>query len=147
MYDTCDQEVRRCCLTRSNLFTGKPRPSGGVFVCYNAPMIRRRKTSKYRNVKTVLDGVTFDSKKEAARYAHLKLMEKSGVISDLELQPRYPITIGAQKVCTYVADFRYQQDGKTIVEDVKSAYTAKQPVYRLKKKLVKAVYGIDITEV
>lgn len=112
-----------------------------------APMIRRRTPSKYRNVKTVLDGITFDSKKEAARYAHLKLLEKSGVISGLELQPRYPITIGSQKVCTYVADFRYRKDGETIVEDVKSAHTAKQPVYRLKKKLMLAVHGIEVQEV
>ena len=100
---------------------------------------------KYRNIKTAVDGVVFDSQKEARRYGELRLMERAGQIHDLALQPRFPIVINGVKVCTYVADFSYhdQQDRK-FYEDVKGMLT---PMYRLKKKLVKAVYGVEITEV
>lgn len=100
--------------------------------------------SKYHAIKTEVDGYVFDSKKEAARYSELKLAEISGDISDLELQPRFPIIINETKICTYIADFRYKErDGKEIVEDCKGMRTA---VYRLKKKLVLAVHGVEIFE-
>jgi hypothetical protein len=103
---------------------------------------------KYRNVPTVVDGIRFASKKEAKRYGELKLMEKGGEIYDLEGQPVYPLFVSGHKVGKYVGDFRYTRriDGEVdeIIEDVKGVKT---PVYRLKKKLVKAIYGIDITEV
>ena len=109
-------------------------------------MIRRTKTrSKYGNKKTVVDGITFDSKKEAARYQELKLMEKAGVIIDLQLQPPFPIAINGEKICTYKADFAYKvKAGGEVVEDVKGVRT---PIYNLKKKLVKACHGVEITEV
>ena len=104
--------------------------------------------AKFRNTKTVLDGITFDSKKEANRYAALKQIERAGLISNLELQPVYQIEINGVKVCKIIPDFRYQDKERgLIVEDVKSPVTARHPVYRLKKKLLKAVYGIDIQEV
>lgn len=110
---------------------------------------------KYRNVKTVVDGITFDSKKEANRWCELKLLEKAGEISGLKLQPEFPITINGQKVCKYIADFEYVDSEldlspvalRTVIEDVKSPATRKNSTYRLKKKLVEAVYGIEITEV
>lgn len=106
------------------------------------------KQPKYRNKKTELDGYTFDSKKEANRYAALKQIERAGLISDLELQPSYPMEINGVKVCTVRPDFQYQDKERGfVVEDVKSPSTAKNPVYRLKKKLMKALYGIDIQEV
>ena len=63
--------------------------------------------SKYKAVKTTIDGITCDSKKEAKRYTELKLLEKSGHITHLELQPEYQITINGAKICKYKADFRY----------------------------------------
>jgi len=102
---------------------------------------------KYKNVKTILDGISFDSRKESARYADLKLMQKAGEISDLTLQPKFDIVINGQKVCSYVADFSYVENGVKVVEDVKSEVTRKLPTYRLKNKLMRAVHGIAIREI
>lgn len=102
--------------------------------------------SKYRNKPTIIDGIRFMSQKEGARYLELKQLEKVGLIQDLELQPVFDCRINNAKVCKYLADFRYR-DTKTqeqIVEDVKGFKTV---VYRLKKKLVKALFGVDIVEV
>lgn len=100
--------------------------------------------SKYRNVKTVVDGLKFDSKAEAVRYSELQFLVEAKVIKALELQVRFPLNIGGVKVCTYVADFKYVRHGAVIVEDVKGMKTA---VYNLKKKLMKAIYGIEIQEI
>lgn len=101
--------------------------------------------NKYRAVKTTIDGIKFDSKAEGRRYAELKLLERAGEIRQLELQPRYSIVINGRHICNYHADFRYFTAEQSIVEDVKGVRT---PVYRLKKKLVEAVYpGIKIVEV
>jgi len=102
---------------------------------------------KYKNVKTILDGISFDSRKESARYVVLKLMQKAGEISDLTLQPKFDIVINGVKVCSYVADFSYIENGVKIVEDVKSEMTRKLPAYRLKNKLMRAVHGIEIREI
>lgn len=105
------------------------------------------KTPKYRNRKVKLDGYTFDSIKERRRYLQLVMMQKAGEISELEVHPKFRLDVEGKKVCTYTADFRYKnRDGETVVEDVKSAPTRTQ-AYRLKKKLMEAVYGIKITEV
>jgi hypothetical protein len=61
----------------------------------------------------------------------------------LELQPRYPLIVNGEKVGTYVGDFRYFEGDVLILEDVKGILT---PVYRLKRRLVKALYGLDIRE-
>lgn len=99
--------------------------------------------NKYNNKKTIIDGIQFDSKKEANRYWQLRMLERSGAIAQLELQPRYPIIINGEKICTYVADFRYfdLKLGKEVVEDVKGIQTA---IFKLKKKLMKVVRGIDV---
>ena len=105
------------------------------------------KKSKFKNIKVDLDGIKFDSKKEAARYVHLKRLEAIGGISMLERQEKYRLEVNGVHVATYVADFVYcNKNDKIIVEDVKSAHTRKLPVYRLKKKLMKAIYNIDIME-
>lgn len=101
------------------------------------------KRAKYNNKKTVIDNIVFDSKKEAARYVELKSLLKAGAISDLELQVRFPLSVNGQKICVYVADFCYKSKGKTIVEDVKGVKTG---IYRLKNKMMKAIYGIEIFE-
>jgi hypothetical protein len=104
--------------------------------------------TKYRAVKTVVDGIRFDSKLEAKRYQELRLLEQSKAISALICQERFPITVPSTSgrlahICDYIADFAYWSDGCRVVEDVKGMRT---PVYRLKKKLVEAMYGITITE-
>lgn len=99
--------------------------------------------SKYRAVRTTVDGVTFASKKEAARYQQLKLLERAGEISDLKLQPTFTIDVGEHRICKYRADFAYRQGGADVVEDVKGFKTA---AYRLKAKLLKATHGITILE-
>ena len=99
--------------------------------------------NKYKAVKTVVDGIKFDSKKEARRYSQLKLMEKSGAISELSLQPRFDLIVNDKKCGFYKADFKYIENGMEVIEDAKGMLT---PVYRLKKKLVKAIYNIDIFE-
>ena len=102
--------------------------------------------NKYNAKRTVLDGITFDSKAESERYAYLKLRERAGEIARLECQPEYKISVNGTHVCKYKADFRYFEIGaqKQIVEDVKGVIT---PVYRLKKKLVEAIYHVKIVEV
>jgi len=105
---------------------------------------------KYRNVPVVVDGIRFDSKKESRRYSELKLLEKAGEIQALELQPSFKIDINEKRVCTYKADFEYMDlrgPVERVVEDVKSPPTRKNSTYRLKKKLVEAVYGIEIREI
>lgn len=103
--------------------------------------------SKYGNKKVELDGFLFDSLKESRRYSELKLLEYNGEIENLELQPQYPCFVNKKKITTYIADFRYKENGKVVIEDVKSEATRKIAVYRLKKKLTEALYGIIIFEV
>jgi len=110
--------------------------------------------TKYRAIRTMVDGIYFDSKREANRYSELKIMEKAGIINSLKLQPEFKCVVNGKKVCTYKADFEYLmvddigpqgQIGYYIVEDVKGFKT---PVYRLKKKLVEACYpGTVIKEI
>lgn len=99
----------------------------------------------------MIDGITFDSKKEAARYRDLKLMERAKLISNLELQPEYllierTIINGKNhRAIIYKADFKYYDNvkNKLIVEDVKGFKT---DVYAIKKRLMKAKYNIEILE-
>ena len=101
--------------------------------------------SKYNAIKTEVDGFVFASRREANRYSELKLMEYAGEIKNLELQPKYPCLVNGVLVCTYIADFRYRlQSGREVVEDAKGAKT---DVYRIKNKLVRALYGVVIVEV
>ncbi len=85
----------------------------------------------------------FDSQKEALRYQELFLLEKGGVISGLKIQVKFPIVVNGCKICTWIADFVYYENGEMITEDAKGY---KNRVYKLKKKLVEAVYGIKIRE-
>lgn len=122
-----------------------------------------RSRSKYHAKKTVLDGITFASAREAYRYRELKLLERAGKISDLKLQvpielipnQREPDTVGKrggiikgkiiERKVVYIADFVYKdEDGKEIVCDAKGVHT---PDYILKRKLVLYLKGIRIKEV
>lgn len=110
-------------------------------------LLKRR--SKYRNIKVKVDGIIFDSKKEAERWKMLQFLESQGKIRDLKRQVRYTLMVYGKKICSYVADFVYEDrsvDGR-VVEDVKSDHTRRLPVYRIKKKLMKALYDIDIKEI
>lgn len=99
--------------------------------------------SKYRSIPVEVDGIRFASKKEARRYQVLKARWDAGEIIGLVTQPRYVLKVNGEKVGTYVGDFLYIEDGREVLEDVKGVRT---PIYRLKKKLMKALYGIDILE-
>lgn len=107
--------------------------------------------SKYGNVKTVVNGIKFDSKREAARYGELMLLWRAGEITELRLQPRFTLqeasmTPNGDKIptITYVADFSYIDHGELVVEDAKGVRTA---VYKLKAKMMIDKFGIMIREV
>lgn len=107
--------------------------------------------AKYHNQKVVIDGILFDSKREAQRYQQLKLMVKAGVITNLDMQVKYEL-IPAQyidgkcveKAVSYVSDFEYDENGKHIVEDTKGVRTKE---YIIKRKLMLYKYGIRIKEI
>ena len=101
------------------------------------------------------DGKTFDSKAEYERYIELRIMEKQGLISGLQVHPEYEI-IPRQKsaagnvlfrAAKYTADFAYVRDGKLVVEDVKSEYTRLEKDYVLRRKLMFYHNGIYVREV
>jgi hypothetical protein len=113
--------------------------------------VKRR--NKYNAQKVRLDGLVFDSKKEAKRYGELRLMEKAGEIKYLRVHPSGFLLHcpaagwglrGDQVVCEYRPDFTYTQGGVMVVEDVKGIKTA---LYLLKKKWLNLEYGIEIREV
>lgn len=112
------------------------------------------KPRKYRNEPCTVDGIAFDSKKEATRYQQLKLMVRAGQIEALELQPEYALACGGTPIkilnknnvgrrSTYRADFRYfdKAAGCEVVEDVKGMDTA---VSRLKRAIVEAEHGVRV---
>lgn len=101
---------------------------------------------KYRNIPVVIDGYRFPSKAEGKRYTELRDGQRAGIFSKLERQVRFTIMVNGMKICDYVADFRYYDNERkrVVVEDVKGVKT---PEYKLKKKLVLAVLGIEIVEI
>ena len=117
---------------------------------------------KYGARGVVVDGIAFDSGKEGRRYRELALLAAAGEISAIEIHPAYPIVVvelfrveagsapleSCLVICgTYTADFRYvTKAGEVVVEDVKSDPT-RTTAYRLRKRLVEAIYGITIREV
>jgi hypothetical protein len=101
--------------------------------------------SKYGSRRTTVDGVTFDSAKEARRFGELVLMERAGHITGLRRQVPFALEVNGHKVAVYRADFVYTDaSGLDVVEDVKGFRT---PTYRLKRKLMLACHGILIAEV
>lgn len=123
--------------------------------------------SKYGNRKAVVDGITFDSRKEANRFQELRMLERAGKIKALERQVKYVLiptqrepsseiyTKGVhkgelkpgkvlEKECSYIADFAYFQGENLVVEDTKGFRTEG---YKIKRKLMLERYGIQIKEV
>lgn len=98
---------------------------------------------KYGATPTRVDGIRFDSKREAERYGELKLLEEAGEIESLQLQPRFQLmakaTVGREKLraVVYVGDFAYTEDGRQVVEDVKGVET---PIWRLKRNMFLWLY-------
>ena len=102
-----------------------------------------------------MEGITFDSKKESQVYLDLKDKEKKGIIKDLELQKEYilqdkfKLNNKTRRQITYKCDFKYvtTEDNQLHIVDVKSPYTAKDKVYRIKKKMFEYRYGIELEEI
>lgn len=105
-------------------------------------------TSKYHSKITMVGDKKFHSKKEANRFVELTLMEKAKAIQDLKTQVKFPLVKKSSygREIKYVADFVYYQNGKMVVEDTKSPITKRNPVYRLKFRLMQELYGITIKE-
>lgn len=118
------------------------------------PCLGQTKSGKVPHQRIVVNGIEFDSKVEHDRYLELLVMEKTGVISELECHPEWEI-IPKQKIpghraflpAHYTADFKYIRDGKQVVEDVKSTYTREDQAYILRRKLMYLVHGIYVEEV
>jgi hypothetical protein len=108
------------------------------------------KRSKYGAKKTEVDGIKFASRREAARYGTLKLMERAGEIRDLVLQPKYPLSVNGRIVFRYTADFSYRyqtplgEHDAVVVEDVKGFKTRE---YIVVSRLFHAIHGFPIKEV
>lgn len=129
---------------------------------YYKNIYKRNSGSKYHAQKIVVDGIEFDSKREAKRYSELVLLQKCGQISDLQLQVKYellpsqyaPDTVDKngkikkgkllEREITYIADFVYKENGETVVEDAKGM---RRKDYIIKRKLMLYVYRIRIKEV
>lgn len=130
-------------------------------------MTIHRSRSKYHAKKVTVNGITYDSKKEASRHAELLLLERGGAITDLRRQVQFILLPAhyeayerygkkgqrlkdgrrcVERAVFYVADFTYKQDGKLVVEDVKSPATRTKD-YILKRKMMLHINGIKIREV
>lgn len=102
--------------------------------------------SKYGAKKTTIGNLKFDSKKESYRYQQLEILQKAGKISELELQKVYKLTVNGQLICKYIADFEYLDHaiGQYVTEDAKGGSATITPAFRIKAKLMKALYDIDV---
>jgi hypothetical protein len=123
-----------------------------------AARTRVTKPLKYHNQFATVDGHRFASQREARRYAELRVLERAGIIRDLELQPEFVLYAlvarslagdglisGVHPVGSYFGDFRYRDAaGAVIVEDAKGMKT---PLYQFKRRMVEVQYGIVIQEV
>lgn len=114
--------------------------------------IEKRK-SIFINKKTKIDDVIFDSKAEANRYIHLKYLQRIGDIEKLVLQPKFRFEVNGKPLkcikkgsrqITYTADFQYEEDGVTVVEDVKSPLTAGQRKFKIIKALFETIYEQEL---
>ncbi len=109
-----------------------------------SPLEIYQKVNKFRAQSVRTEDGFFASKREHKRWLELKLLERAGAIQGLDRQKKYVINVNGQKICSYIADFTYSDDSGFVVEDAKGFKT---PEYKLKKKLMLAVFGIEIKEV
>ncbi len=100
--------------------------------------------NKYHARRVEVDGEWFDSQHEASIYHELLLLQKQGLIRNLERQVVFRLNVEDCFICKYIADFQYYLQNDLVVVDAKGGI--KTPVYKLKKKLMKAIYNIDIIE-
>lgn len=114
------------------------------FMGLSPKVIVSKSDSKYHAKKTEVDGIKFDSKHESRDYLKLKSMEESGIIYNLQRQVRFEILPAYQlkdgtkiRAINYVADFVYERDGTTYVQDSKGVRT---DVYKIKKKMFQYRY-------
>lgn len=97
--------------------------------------------SKYRAIKTTIDGITFASKKEARYYQIYSRLQELGQIKNLQMQTSIPFLINGKKMFTYKPDFEFDDENGHHIVDVKGIETS---TFRLKKKLIEAQYNIEI---
>ena len=104
-----------------------------------------KRKNKYGAIKTMRDGVLFDSKLEAFHYDNLKLLQLAGEIRDLELQHEMPLKIGDAQICIYIADYRYFdiKEAKWVISDAKGIET---DVFRIKWKIAQVLHPENIYE-
>ena len=124
---------------------------GVLEMVYNFnPYVKR---SKYGNQKIVVGNIVFDSKKESERFMELVMLQKAGVIKNLERQKRFEIVpkTKTERAKYYTADFVYEEKGKVVIEDVKSNATVLDKVFKLKWAIMKwrypefeyRIYGVE----
>lgn len=108
----------------------------------------KKRKHKYGAIRTQVEGIWFDSAKEAGWYVKLLQMEQAGLIKDLRLQVPYVLIEpkADERGCKYVADFCYIENGLQVVADVKSSATRKTRGYVIKRKLMLSVHNIKIKE-
>jgi hypothetical protein len=115
-----------------------------------APAPISRKAAKYRNRKQVIDGVTYDSEKEAVNHVKLAALERAGVIRNLRHHVRFALVVRGHHIADYVADHVYLElqgsRWREVVADTKSPATRKLPVYQMKRKLFAALHRLHIVE-
>lgn len=107
------------------------------------------KPSKYKAIKSTVEGIEFDSKAEGRRYSELLMLQRARKISELELQPTFVLALPvkfagskrAKPALRYRADFQYIESGLRVVEDVKGVLT---PAFKIKQHLMLSVHGIDV---
>ena len=115
------------------------------------PFAKRGRFPVADKSERTVDGIVFDSRREAEHYGELKLRERSGLIRDLQVHPSWDVIIGGMKFCRYTADFIYldlrTKGHQLVVEDVKSSGTRRDAAYRLRKKAAELAFGFKVTEV
>ena len=108
---------------------------------YQKAWKNNRRPQKYGNVTVESTDGFFDSKAEYTRWCQLKLLERGGVIRNLERQVRFSFDLNGVHICNYFADFAYFENDERVIEDRKGVET---DVFKLKAKMMLAFYGIKV---
>jgi hypothetical protein len=123
------------------------------FSLKDGKVVKKTKSSKFNNVKSEIDGHTFDSNKEAEFYGSLKIKKNAGLIKDFKIQVQYDILVNNVHIAYYYLDFQIENNDGSFEyidikgKDKKSNKFIKTGVFALKKRLVEAIYHIKITMV